>query len=134
MKTFIKLDEDFGQDSKIRRLRRELGRIAVLDYIELLPIFRRYPNLDYQIPFSELDDIAIYDLYTTPDELKAMVTKAIEIGLYRSDKLTFWSDKRKNSLKEMNRISEQRKESGRKGGSARRKNSGKIEFQKKVGN
>ena len=98
MEWFIKLDEDFSSDPKIRKLRRSLGREAVLDYIELLPIFRRFPDRGYQIPFDELSDIAECDLFTTEERLMQTVQTCIELGLFETDGETFWSRRRKADL------------------------------------
>ena len=98
MELFIRLDEDFAADPKIRRLSRALGRVAVLDYIELLPIFRRFPETGFQIPYSELRDIAEHDLFTDPKSLRKTVKECVAIGLYEEDGKTFWSPRRKADL------------------------------------
>ena len=115
MEWFIKLDEDFSSDPKIRKLRRSLGREAVLDYIEMLPIFRRFPDRGYQIPFDELSDIAECDLFTTEERLMQTVQTCIELGLFETDGETFWSRRRKQDLVEQEEVKRKQREGGKRG-------------------
>ena len=122
MELFIKLDENFSSDPKIRKLRRILGREAILDYIELLPIFRRFPETGFQIPFDELADIAEHDIFTDPKSLKRTVKECIAIGLFETDENTFWSNRRKKDLIMQADLRSKQQESARRTNEKRRQN------------
>ena len=110
---FIKLDEDFSSDPKIRKLRRMAGRIAVLDYIELLPVFNRYDG--FCIPFDDLADIAECDLFVKEKDLRKSVDACIETGLFVSDGESFWSARRKSDLQMRVRMQKARSDAGKAG-------------------
>ena len=114
---FIKLDEDFSSDPKIRKLRRMAGRIAVLDYIELLPVFSRYDG--YCIPFDDLADIAECDLFIKERDLRKSVDACIETGLFTTDGESFWSKRRCRDLGEKQRVAAERSKAGANGNAVR---------------
>lgn len=113
-------DSNAHRNPQILKLLQRHGAAGYGQFWLLVELLRE--STDNRIEHDDIGAIA-YGLHQDSDELKSLVESCVEFGLFSADDHAFWSDglnKRvERFLEAKTRVSEARKEAGRKGGLAK---------------
>lgn len=125
MKRFMKLDDDYHQDNKIISLRMKGGQQYEGTYIALSSYHSIYETNDYEIPYRDVPQIAYAIIGESKEVVNDVISFCLETGLFVDDpdRKSFYSPRRKESLKEMDSLIQKRREAGKRGGSVKRQKS-----------
>lgn len=122
VKRFMKLDEDFLLNDKVKKLRRAHGMEGVGIYLSLLTLVSRYTTTNYEIPVDELENIATEELFISTEVLENVIQTCLNVGLfvYGENEKTIYSIRRKEDLMALSELIDSRRRGGIKSGETRR--------------
>lgn len=118
-KTFIKLDEDFMTDSKLLDLFDEFKEEGIGFFLIFLPIFNSYSDLGFKIPLDDLKKIRKRHFKVSEKKFEKIFNYLIDIGLFDTDGILFWNNRRKKDLLAIEELKEKRSRASAKANSVR---------------
>ncbi len=117
--TFIKLDEDFMSDPKIMDLFDEFKEEGIGVYLIFLPIFNNYPEWCFKIFCDDLEKIRKRYFKMSQKKFERIFDFLVNIGLFESDGIMFWSNRRVRDLLAREEVREKRTKAGKTGSEIR---------------